>query len=775
MGEYGHNLETRQGFNEQIDRDAQTLERLSILSPHLRAMRFRLTPVTPSEEVNGPTFPAFLQGEEVGAYLMNNMGFQNLTGPLPSDINLKQQISDNKMLGHLVTDIEQADETGLLEMSEKELLYPHRKEFSIDPDARYPDQICPIIDQKLLKNYPLPESFSIVHSDLSPAKIWIVPENGNKDTIKYPLEVSIKAYENAYDEITKTRWIKYAYYVSYFAGDTFYGVVPGISVNQVNRLNRQDVPEKPDQSYFFVDEQDQGLPPTHDVLQKERLDYPQETIEFRTLMLEADYFVRGMLSKNNIGDVANLTESIRRMERKDGRVNVRQALGELRSLLKPFILQNPRDVSYVEPESAVLADFIQTSKSPLLHNLIRDLNYDLSECVNLGVRKKMDAPQIAETLLKLFNIESTYLGPVWNYPWNNIGPEPFDALIEVLWFRYDFREIENRFKHFNRMINNAVGKAIIDGWRRFQQDTGTKPNIKDADPMELTERKLEVNKMMARPLGLTKLLWSTLKWAQPRMGKSGSISGTRRYDPELWDESLLDPNLPQQGDYQNRIVLAGEDRASFSHLGHEAVNHQNLQEELKIRLLRAAESLGISVSLRQIEEIVKDEFSQDAIEHIPAKEVAIEFRDATKNLDLEQILKKVRTYPYPIRLLIYSRLGYMHPQLKKDGMSGSVQQFINIYFQGNSAKYYRCLRSSGTLLKKDHTDEESEEIITKLRKETSEIHKGLTQRNAYQETSVDDISIVGEDLTGGQSPETIEEDFQAYEGIDDKNNEEVPF
>ena len=768
MGEYGRNLGPAQELNEQIIRDAKTLEKLSVLSPHLSAMRFRLTP-TPSNPVdNGNALPIFLHGEEVSTYLLGNMGFQNLAGPLLEEVNQNHQISNNKALGYFVTDVEQADESGLMEVAEKDLLYPHRKEFNIDPEVRYPEQICPIFDQKLLKNYPLPETFSIVHCDLSPAKMWIVPENGNQETIKYPLEIEIKAHENAYDEATKKRWVKYAYYVKYFTSETFYGVVPGISANQVNRLNRQIIPDRPDQSYLFQDEQEHGLPPTHDVLQQERLDYPPETIEFRKLMLEADYFVRGMLTKSNIGDVTNLTESIRRMERKDGRANVRQALGELRNLLKPFVMQSPRDASYVEPEPAVLADFIQASDSPPLHNLIRDLNYDLSNCVNLGVRKNMDAPQIANTFLKLFNIESTYLGPVWKYPWNSVGPEPFDALIEVLWFRYDFREIENHFKHFNRMINNAVGKAIIDGWRIFQQDTGVKPSIKDADPIELAEKKREINQMMARPLGLTKLLWSTLKWAQPRTGKSGSISGTRRYDPELWDESLLDPNLPQQGDFQHRVVLAGEDRNGLANLGHESANYPSMRKELRVRLLRATESLGLTVGLRQLDEIVRNEFAQDDLENIPAREVATEFRDATANLDLEQILKKVRAYPYPIRLLIYSRLGYMHPQLKKDGMSGSVKQFINIYFQGNSAQYYRCLRSSGILLKKDITDEESEELITRLRKETTEIHKRITQRN-------EDTNTTEEEFTTEIPQELTEDDFPLYDETNDWNGENVPF
>ena len=119
----------------------------------------------------------------------------------------------------------------------------------------------------------------------------------------------------------------------------------------------------------------------------------------------------------------------------------------------------------------------------------------------------------------------------------------------------------------------------------------------------------------------------------------------------------------------------------------------------------------------------------------------------------------------------------MHPQLKEDGVSGSVKQFINLYFQGNPSLYYRCVRDSAVLLSKEKPDEESKELIAKLKKDTTETSRKIAQMRAEREIrKKDSSSTLEEDIqTEEIEQEFSEEDFPVSDGSNDWNGEEVTF
>lgn len=426
-----------------------------------------------------------------------------------------------------------------------------------------------------------------------------------------------------------------------------------------------------------------------------RKDYPPETRKFFDAMRQADVDVEHELI-DHVDEIVLVSKAIHRIERRLSRETTRNMLAKLRT-------------SYI------------TSQAEILEEIRLDIEF--------ASRLKSDPIEIKINDIKtcfecLFRSEKHYLEAIINFPWNNIGPEPFDALIEVFWFRFDFRNLwhnwigrEGRFKSLkNEFYMNAQKSRILawayDAYPDFYgtklkdlAESGIVYDMKDVDRVagplskyfnkrDFTEQSTQILER-SRPSELTLLLWKTLKWASASEWKNTRtmyFSDMRHLDPELWDEKVADPFWQEIGDFQGRLVLPGESM-------HKPISHLQSDRGSKLGQLEKAisheiESNGEEASLAEVVQ-EKQRNLRNPKQPKSFESIAGGFSEAVSKLSRVELLGRINKLSDRYKLIALHRLGYDAPYGYKDGYvdhSKTVMYVINFCFNGTSARYYNAVK-----------------------------------------------------------------------------------
>jgi hypothetical protein len=427
--------------------------------------------------------------------------------------------------------------------------------------------------------------------------------------------------------------------------------------------------------------------------------YPRETQNFFNRMRQADLEVENLLI-NNMNHVVPVSESLKRLARRKGRQYVRGLLAEIR--------KGGGD------------------------NIIGELRIDmLYENKWNGRKGIIDRKDTLLTLNLLLVAEKYYLNAILDFPWNKVGPEPFDALVDVFWFRFDFAELQNEWKFRVERIKNIRGSVYAHAqaerilewvWKnkgytfahlkelresnirykakRVAKDMG--PLYKFVDEERLKHEIINAS-IRSRPSGLTLLLWKTLKWASPSEWKAGHMMTTsdfRYEDPETWDEHFPDPYWVTHGDLQGRLVLAGETLSQpLAHLWADGSVENQIKKDLCYMAEQEEIELGIDGNEELIEKATLQHLKQ--ADHLNYYElIAKEFQNTISNLTIKDIDHRISKMSSLQRVVALHRLGYSCSAKLKDDLGriryiskgSSIQNVITIFFDGKSDRYYKLLK-----------------------------------------------------------------------------------
>jgi len=426
-----------------------------------------------------------------------------------------------------------------------------------------------------------------------------------------------------------------------------------------------------------------------------RKDYPPETQKFFDAMRRADVDVEYELIEH-IGNVVLVSETVHRVERRLGRETARMMLMALRT----GNLSNSDDI-------------LQEVKSD-----IESASLLISNPIEISIS------DIKSSFESLFKAERYYMEAILNFPWNNVGPEPFDALIEVFWFRFNFEtlrhEWSNRDLHMRELKSEfyrLAQKQRIMAWARKAYENIDVSSLKGLKEEGITYTMSEVEEIAGpisnyfdekefreesakeheqnRPSGLTLLLWRTLKWASASEWKNARtmyFSDMRHLDPELWDEKVADPFWQDIGDFQGRLVLPGESM-------HKPISHLQSDRGSKLGQLEKAisyeiESNGGEASLADVVQ-EKQRRLRNPKQPKSFESIAGGFSGAVSKFGRAEILARISRLSDRYKLIALHRLGYDAPYGYKDGYVShfkTVAYIINLCFDGNSARYYNAVK-----------------------------------------------------------------------------------
>jgi len=357
--------------------------------------------------------------------------------------------------------------------------------------------------------------------------------------------------------------------------------------------------------------------------------------------------------------------------------------------------------------------------------------------------KTVTKPNVITNLSLLLKAERFYLDAILAFPWNKIGPEPFDILLDVFWFRFGYKYLANEWQGRSAIIENCRREAYKEAqihrileWVREKKghdcshlkelkdlEIKYEPKIvaKDMGPLhkffdaeEFREQIIKAQKKF-RPSGLTLLLWKTLKWASPSENMVGHVIDTsdlRFVDAQTWEEHFPDPLWVKQGDFQGRLVLSGEDLTQpLSHLQAEG----STGDEIRKRIYLAADEYGIVMSndnQKILEKATNQRLKQnDNISNFET--VAKDFQIAVARLSLSEIEEKISKMNLIYKIIVLHRLGYnsnivfrkLNGQNRKIDKDYTVQRVIYELFAGKANQYYRTLKQITASLVETHLSE----------------------------------------------------------------------
>ena len=424
----------------------------------------------------------------------------------------------------------------------------------------------------------------------------------------------------------------------------------------------------------------------------EQESYPKETKRFFDKMYGADMDVEDLLI-NKMEDVVLVTEVVKRRSIRLGRIGVRELL---------------RDLRHGSGATAVLGE----------------LEDDIVYASKLDPRVKSIS---VERIKGIFNIllqaENCYLNAILDFPWNKVGPEPYDTLINVFWFRFDWftlkTEWENRLKSVNSIRSHYYKKANAERilewvWQKHGLKFDKMKELRQWEPKitwdskevaremgptsqflrrHMMESKIEHFQRRTRPSGLTLLLWKSLKWASASewgAAKSVYTSDMKFIDPEIWEEKIADPKWTEIGDFQGRIVLAGETKSDvLSHL--KSDRSEDLLNASRLAFMAEQDGYELQDKKESFETAVKQ---LDSLSKQPAafELVARDFERAIKSFSWSDLISKIENLSEDERLLVLYRLGYS-VYSEKPGyiQKASVGYVVNWLFNGVPSRYYAAL------------------------------------------------------------------------------------
>ncbi len=395
----------------------------------------------------------------------------------------------------------------------------------------------------------------------------------------------------------------------------------------------------------------------------------------------------------NLEEVTETVNSIRRMAKRVGRINVRDMLARFRQLQDDERLQDTFGVIECVKDIEFFQKLGGEGKNQVL----------------------MTKERVATGLRTLFAVERAYLNAILHFPRNKTGPEPFDALIDVLWFRFDFRRLkhewEKREGREKGIVSEFFRNAAIARKRDWASRTHGVSTIKELRrlgievDMEQVRAMGSVNKYLDRqgirakiknyrngilPSELTRLLWGTLKYAQESQYRTrGEVHffDVGEFGPN--EENSADPKWQDLGDEQGRLVLPGEDLASpLSHVLYDSKDKLALR-----RVLHQVEKERTEYDLGQIEvELEKlgdqpDEFAG----------IVRSFNEAIAPMAFNLIVDSLRELSELQRIVVLHRLGYPTPENDKYPAIEPwrpVVYLVNCLFGRNTHQYYNTLKEA---------------------------------------------------------------------------------
>jgi hypothetical protein len=439
----------------------------------------------------------------------------------------------------------------------------------------------------------------------------------------------------------------------------------------------------------------------------QKINYPPETRTLHTKMHEADIEVEHLLI-NEIRTVALVSDSIHRLAKRAGREKTGKLLAKMRN------------------EGFAGSD-------ELLEDLARDIEFSSAIGFESGRGKTLSADVVKRGLELMFRCERLYLDAVIEFPWNKVGPEPFDTLINVFWYRFDFDRLKNdwerrpRWYKYNR--KEAYKQAQIERiltWAHKTQNGLIVSHLKDLKELDITytmdeveqvagslsrffNEKGSIDKILkdSRPSQLTKLLWSSLKWASASEWKAARTMMTsdfRYIDPEIWEEKFADPEWAEIGDLHGRLILPGETlKRPMSHLKAGSTRLKQAEKEAVFEEEQGGGKLSFADVVLERQKILKDPVVLKSFESS-----VYDFNKAVSSLSYDELMRKVMSLSGIQRAIVLHRLGYA----QSGQTSGIITRFggvsiedwrpvmyvINACFDGNSRKYYKTVRETAQKL-----------------------------------------------------------------------------
>ena len=462
-----------------------------------------------------------------------------------------------------------------------------------------------------------------------------------------------------------------------------------------------------------------------------RKKYPRETVNFFRRMEIADLTVENILI-NDMDSVVGVSDSIHRLGRRIGRHNTRELLKKLR-------------LNGIDQDRNIFE--VMKSDTEYAHNL--DPYY-----------KVLSVDEIKKGFRLMFKAEEAYMGALFDFPWNKVGPEPFDSLIEVFWFRFDFHHLQNNWVHReaslglpalkNELYRDAQIERILT-WAHATQNGLIASHLKDIKELGIEYTMAEVEKVAgplrkyfnkekikerivdkqsrSRPSELTLLLWKTLKWAHASDWKqSGAMltSDFKFIDPDLWDEKFPDPEWLKIGDLQGRLILPGETLDKpLSHLKSDRRN-KDLSDEI-VSNIRTYRKKNEKNPYYQLEKEIAfkmeqqgDEINQKDLllekQHESGRpktpkayeSIALDFNKAILRFSRKQLLSIIDSLPRNERLVVLHRLGYSVSgestgitfMSYKVGIEANrpISYLVNTLFQRHTNVYYSTLKRATSRL-----------------------------------------------------------------------------
>ncbi|KKU29092.1 MAG: hypothetical protein UX92_C0014G0008 [Candidatus Amesbacteria bacterium GW2011_GWA1_47_20] len=324
---------------------------------------------------------------------------------------------------------------------------------------------------------------------------------------------------------------------------------------------------------------------------------------------------------------------------------------------------------------------------------------------------KLTKKQLVKTVDMLFLIEKEYLQAVLQLPWNKVGPEPFDTLIDVVWFRFGYSSVgwdwDNLKKASAATKKRFFKAAAIERKRAWMyrvhgvstlkelEEAGEKVDHEDVrrvmgpisgyvDHKEL-RRKLALIDKRVTPSGLTKLLWSSLKWAQPSRWRVWETDTLSRRDREgdIFDENFPDPVWKELGDLQGRIVCPGE--GLNRPLAHEFSGGLDVRGNLMVGEARRNDEGELEYNEWWLETYATQVLSL-ATEPERSNLIVAEFNEAVRSLPLSEIKRAVSRMDALEKRVVLHRLGY-----GADGYR-PIEFVIGSAFDKSPHAYYECLK-----------------------------------------------------------------------------------
>jgi hypothetical protein len=471
-----------------------------------------------------------------------------------------------------------------------------------------------------------------------------------------------------------------------------------------------------------------------------------------------------------VTQVIQTTEAIRRMVRRNGK---RHTLEQVTSFRK---------------------------SKPGMDQLVRDIVTDLKFTSLLDDEAvPMSHTQVTQSLQRLCKIEKAFARAVIKTPWNKVGPQALDTMINVIWLRFDYRNIMYDIRSRARMKIYArqkyLRKAVLERTYAWLEKKGIM-RPQEYDPkffkrLRLTQGITIDRKQIAKempplstfidriglkhdledatsmePSGLLLLLWKSLKYAQPHQWKKGATD-TISYIEGFYT-TTADKKWLEMGDHLGRLRLSGEALEStdpLPHLQADLANTEEFQERAAATELDRRGEVYTNTDINKVTEAIQEEEIPEVFESN-----AILFSQAVSGIELRDLQDRILALSPIQQVVALSRLGYMVPQEIFDkaltrekryeeeslwrGLR--VKSIIYALFDDNSYQYYKTVKEIALALQDSNKVNVDRTAIRKARR-SLRLNRERSRKKAQETTTAPDPeeSIAKKPIASTQTPRKV--------------------